>query len=444
MLSTTTTITAGSEIEDRYGLHRAKDEKTIKRLIAAGADVNAPYGCNPKLRPLHFARNVGIVKLLIAAGADVNAPCGYKRPLHFARSSGIAKLLIAAGADVNARDSSGKTPLFKARSSNIVKVLIAAGADVNALSKFTGQSPLLEHCERRCDIEILKLLVAAGADINATNNSGETPLRFFVNRGHDQEHVLRFFIDSGADIEQSLTYEGMDKVVARMLIDAGADVNARSDDGETPLLVHCRHNNIEMIQVLIDAGANTELKTITFSDDDYDDIGQTPLMRVFHVGYTGQMEYCIGDGDCDYTPSSTAKILVAASDIHARDCKGRTPLHFSVRVETTLLLIAAGADVNAQDHKGRTPLHYLRADFQEGEGCARTLIHWNADPWMVNALGQKPSICKGLEKFIETRRNHAARVIQKGCENWLWKPLCKDGTLGIRPRMLNNYCNAFQ
>jgi Leucine-rich repeat (LRR) protein len=34
-----------------------------------------------------------------------------------------------------------------------------------------------------------------------------------------------------------------------------------------------------------------------------------------------------------------------------------------------------------------------------------------------------------------TRRKAAARKIVEGCHNWVWKPKCKDGTIGIRPRL---------
>lgn len=34
-----------------------------------------------------------------------------------------------------------------------------------------------------------------------------------------------------------------------------------------------------------------------------------------------------------------------------------------------------------------------------------------------------------------TRRKVAARKIVEGCHNWVWKPMCKDGTIGIRPRL---------
>jgi hypothetical protein len=36
----------------------------------------------------------------------------------------------------------------------------------------------------------------------------------------------------------------------------------------------------------------------------------------------------------------------------------------------------------------------------------------------------------------ELELEKAARLIQKYCHNWLWKPLCKDGSIGIIPRLM--------
>jgi Leucine-rich repeat (LRR) protein len=42
-------------------------------------------------------------------------------------------------------------------------------------------------------------------------------------------------------------------------------------------------------------------------------------------------------------------------------------------------------------------------------------------------------------------RNKSARIIQNGCHNWLWKPVCADGSTGIVPRLLiEKYKNIFQ
>jgi hypothetical protein len=40
------------------------------------------------------------------------------------------------------------------------------------------------------------------------------------------------------------------------------------------------------------------------------------------------------------------------------------------------------------------------------------------------------------------RRDRKARIIQMYCHDWLWKPLCKDGTIGIRPRLDSIYCHS--
>jgi hypothetical protein len=51
---------------------------------------------------------------------------------------------------------------------------------------------------------------------------------------------------------------------------------------------------------------------------------------------------------------------------------------------------------------------------------------WN---WGVNGLSRNT-----FKDAIKQEK--AARVIQKGCHNWLWKPLCKDGTVGIGVRLM--------
>jgi hypothetical protein len=42
-----------------------------------------------------------------------------------------------------------------------------------------------------------------------------------------------------------------------------------------------------------------------------------------------------------------------------------------------------------------------------------------------------------------TRRKYAAMIISRGCHNWVWKPECKDGTKGIRPRLDMEYLGIY-
>lgn len=110
------------------------------RLLARQADYadNSP---ELKITPLHsaaFHGQIAELKKLIAAGAPVNAPDFYGwTPLHDAVISGhteAVELLIAASANVNAQDNEEQyTPLHEAIRMNypaIQKILLQAGADV--------------------------------------------------------------------------------------------------------------------------------------------------------------------------------------------------------------------------------------------------------------------------------------------------------------------------
>jgi len=114
---------------------------------------------------------------------------------------------------------------------------------------------------------------------------------------------------------------------ARLLVDAGADVNARNGAEATPLF----YADPEVSQILIDAGAD-----LTASDYH----GKSAL----HVSQSSQK----------------LEVLIAAgADVNARDRQGRTPLHQQDDHERTIRLIAAGADINARDKDGNTPLHLM-------------------------------------------------------------------------------------
>ena len=109
----------------------------VKRLIAAGADVNAKLADDGRTL-LHEASADGhaeVVKVLLDAGADVNAKLAddESTPLHVASWQGsaeVVKILLAAGADVNAKNKYGQTPLSVASyfgRAEVVKILKAAG-----------------------------------------------------------------------------------------------------------------------------------------------------------------------------------------------------------------------------------------------------------------------------------------------------------------------------
>jgi len=177
--------------------------EAVKQHLAAGTDVNAKD--DNGWTPLHFAVYYGhkeIVELLIAKGADVNAKDknGWT-PLLIAIGDGhkeIAELLIAKGADVNAiagKELQSKTPLDEA-----IKTKRTETADLLRAhgGKTREELNALIDAAKNGDIEAVKQHLAAGADVNAKTVDGTTPLHNAAIYGHNE--IAELLIANGAEV----------------------------------------------------------------------------------------------------------------------------------------------------------------------------------------------------------------------------------------------------
>ena len=72
----------------------------------------------------------------------------------------------------------------KADTKTIVKMLLDRGADIHA-GDGHGNTAITEAAGKGCDRELIRMLIKAGAKINATNASGLTPFEMGLWSGHD-------------------------------------------------------------------------------------------------------------------------------------------------------------------------------------------------------------------------------------------------------------------
>lgn len=209
--------------------------KRMQLLLLAGADVNAvdDEGSSP-LRAAIMSQNTNAVKFLIENGADVSHPGKQgETPIFTAvrnRNNDVRDLLIAAGARMDSVDKDGNTLLMVAAEAGnkaFVQKLLEHGIEVNE-SNAEGNTAI--HLSVS-DVELLKLLLNAGAEVNVCNSNGETALHDAVSN------------------PESL----------KLLLASGADINVLDKQGYTPLMKAVKQQNVEAVQVLLNAKADASI-----------------------------------------------------------------------------------------------------------------------------------------------------------------------------------------
>jgi ankyrin repeat protein len=138
-----------------------------------------------------------------------------------------------------------------------IKKLLDKGIDVNSRIEGEYSGTVLHTALANASVDCVKLLLERGAQVNAKNPQGETPLHLAARGSQYTGHSDRKLSDAYVEI-------------ARLLIDAGADVKARAEDGDTPLLTAARRlsyltktedANPDFFKLLIACGADVDAAT---------------------------------------------------------------------------------------------------------------------------------------------------------------------------------------
>ncbi|KAF1377100.1 hypothetical protein PFLUV_G00218420 [Perca fluviatilis] len=244
-------------------------------LLNHGALVNTSctsLGCTA-LHEAACRNNVEICDMLLKAGAKLELTniYGISALFNAAQSGQPATLrfLLTHGADINSRAADGATPLYEAtknRHQEVVELLLSHKADPNKPGK-TGLLPL--HIAAQTGNDTIVSMLVPVTSKAAVRWSGISPLHLAAERNRDE--VLEDLIAAGFDVnaqlseERSKLYEDRRSSVlyfsvsnnnvdaVRSLLAAGADPNR---DMFRPLMVAARMGSMEMVELLVEHGAD--------------------------------------------------------------------------------------------------------------------------------------------------------------------------------------------
>lgn len=278
-------------------------EQLLVELLEAGASAEGEGGQRALLKAA--AGHSELVRILLHAGADANCSnADGDMPLHLAALGGhtdIVNMLLDKRAAVNVQDKKGSwTPLHKAAWNghvDIVTLLLDHNADMD-LSLDTGETPL-HMAILNGHTELAKLLIAKGADLHLRIFAGDytgysaSHLAAQGNRMEIAEAIVKRAVSLNTKTDRTrstplhLAVANNLIDMATLLLDGGADVNAKDYTADTPLHLAASKGYVELVHKLIAAGANVNA---------IDDHGKTPLVYATQHGFSGLDQILIKAG----------------------------------------------------------------------------------------------------------------------------------------------------
>jgi len=300
----------------------------------------------------------------------------------------VVSKVVEKRVDINAL-TEGQTPLYVAceeQHESVVKILLNNGADPNVPNKLrasTDFSSPLQIAVRRGNATIVDLLLEKGAELNPP---GE-PLLHIACSGATEWKT------AGGDGETT-TVEHKLSMIVKLLLQQGVNVNAISDRGDTAVYRACIRQQLEVAQILLDAGADVNLT----SEKLY------PLIAACETGNAKLINL----------------LLKAGADVNSRKNNEETCLHAVINSSVTdpqtdndstmniiKSLLEAAVDVNACCSKGETALY--RASEAGNEQIVRLLLEAGAEANGTTSRRSLYAACKhGHTHIVDLLLRHGA------------------------------------
>jgi ankyrin repeat protein/mono/diheme cytochrome c family protein len=259
--------------------------------------------------------------------------------------------------------------------------------------KDDGGSTALHHAAGYGPLGNVELLIDKGADVNAKNRRGSTPLHWAIH----------------------------DKAKVRLLLSKGAAVNARQAQGRTPLyLTAMLGDGVPIMRLLFSAGADPNLASAN---------GQTPLMMASSRGNVEGIQLLIergaqvnakdGAGEtalmfaCTSGSEGAVGLLIEkGADVRVKSKRNETAVGFAATsgVQASVeLLLAKGAEVNVRNFRGYSPLMFAASSDTMPAGIIRLLLDKGADASFTGDYDEPASALAAKRGHTEAARVLGAR-----------------------------------
>jgi ankyrin repeat protein len=395
-----THVAIGSEPGALANASMNGDVAAMHSLLKSHADPNVPgeFG-TPALHWRVHVDDLAEAKRLLKAGANPNGLTERGvSPLTIAIANGnseMVRLLLAAGADATHTEPSGETHLMMAAQVGVLDVveqLLKQGAQVDVREPTYGQTALM-FAARAGHADIVSALLARHANPNVATKVGETPAFIKPN---------------------SVPGFGFGVGILRGGVPADRGRREPTPGGMTPLLYAARHNHVEVAKRLIGAGAEVNAKEAN---------GIWPLLMAVSNNNMAAAHYFLEHG----------------GDVNGTDWYGRSPLWEAVNVrnlyvhnatfkngidrgpvlELIRALLAAGADVNARTRETPPFRHFLL----EITGSLEWVDFTGQTPFLTAALAGDVTVMKlllehGANPRINTYQGTSPLMAAAGV-NWV-------------------------
>jgi ankyrin repeat protein len=380
---------------DRTALHWAvkyRQHDFLVLLVQEGADPN--IADTEKRTALLSAIHAGdhrSVEILLSSKKSIDFQLADRErytPLRMAAANGqskLAEMLLDKGAEIDASDELGWTALRCAADKgdiSMIKTLLDRKASPNPpIKKIENHWTLLSWAAREGYEQIIKRLADMGVDLDEQDSEGCTALHLAARYSHAM--TAWWLIEAGATIAKpdrkgyTPFHEAMRKNTARnnasivyLLSEKGADLEAKTKFGSTPLHLAASEGNDSTVWFLIQKQVKDSKK---------DSKGHTALHSATGAGHAKVVH---------------TLLWKYPNLVNQKDFSNRTPLHEAAtyrQAHIAQILLHGGASIDSQDIDGLTPLHI--AVKQDSFELVECLLAAKADP---NIVSKKKETASGL------------------------------------------------